>query len=43
MSVPSCSTVPLVKPSMPTQKAASDVVLREQLAEGSVQPPVTVL
>src|SRR5215469_3562137 len=42
MSVPSCSTEPLVKPSMPTQNAASDVV-PVQLAEGSVQWPVALL
>src|ERR1700729_359792 len=42
MSVPSCSTELLLYPSMPTQKAAREVV-EVQLTPGSVQLPVTVL
>src|SRR5215471_264643 len=42
MSVPSGSTEPLLKPSMPTQKTASEVV-PVQVAEGSVQLPATWL
>ena len=41
--MPSCSTLLLLYPSMPTQNAASCVVRPEQLAEGSVQLAVTVL
>ena len=40
--MPSCSTEPLVNPSMPTQKAAYEV-RPLQLTDGSVQLPVTVL
>src|ERR1700735_1944133 len=42
MRVPSCSTELLLYPSMPTQKAAREVV-EVQLTPGSVQLPVTVL
>ena len=41
MRVPSCSTVPLLKPSIPVQKAARE--FPEQMPWGSVQLPVTLL
>ena len=42
MRVPSCSTVLLAKPSIPTQKAANDCA-DPQVPVGCVQLPVTLI
>ena len=43
MSVPSCSTLSLLYPSMPTQKAASVMVSPQLDADGSFQLAATLL